>query len=151
MTNRTVRYQGAIRRGDHLLLIKHRENSCDRAYWLLPGGGRENGESEEECVEREMREETNLDVSVERLLLDEPAEHYGTYQRKKTYLCRIVGGEARPGYEPEAQAAEIYTITDIGWFDLRHPENWDALAISDSITFPQLQRIRTALGYAVLE
>jgi ADP-ribose pyrophosphatase YjhB (NUDIX family) len=72
---RTIRYQGAIQLSDHLLLIKHREHADGRTYWLLPGGGRENGETEEACFIREIGEETHLDVAVERLLLDEPAQH----------------------------------------------------------------------------
>jgi hypothetical protein len=36
----------------------------------------------------------------------------------------------------------------VGWFDLLDPAAWPALAVSDSITYPMLQRIRAALGYA---
>jgi 8-oxo-dGTP pyrophosphatase MutT (NUDIX family) len=53
--NRITRYQVAILR-DHtiLLLIQHREHAYRCSYWLLPGGGREGGEIEEQCVLREM-------------------------------------------------------------------------------------------------
>ena len=66
-----VRYQGAVIRDDHILLIRHQEHATGRAYWVIPGGGRESHETKEACVQRETREETNLDVSVKRLLLDE--------------------------------------------------------------------------------
>ena len=55
---RHTRYQAAIMIGSQILLIRHEEHNHGRTYWLLPGGGREDGESEEECVIREMREET---------------------------------------------------------------------------------------------
>ncbi len=148
MTER-IRYQGAILRDDHVLLIKHREHADGREYWVIPGGGREDRESEETCVRREMKEETHLDVSVERLLLDDTAAHSPVYQRAKTYLCRIGGGEAKPGYEPEPEVAQHYAITEVRWFDLRHPAEWDALLLSDHITFPLMQRIQGALGYQV--
>ena len=150
MTLRT-RYQGAIVRDDHLLLIKHREHASGRAYWIIPGGGRDGDESEEECVRREMKEETHLDVSVERLLLDDSIENNTAYRNAKTYLCRVMGGEAKPGYEPEIEASQYYGIVEVRWFDLRHPETWDALVFSDSIMFPLMQRIQKALGYAVVE
>ena len=95
-----TRYQGAIMRDHNILLIRHTNHGDGRAYWLVPGGGREQGETEEECVQREMREETGLEVRVERLLLDEeslPGEK--VYDRIKTYLCIPEPGEARPGYE----------------------------------------------------
>jgi len=60
---RTTRYQAAIIRGEDILLIKNREHGNGRAYWLLPGGGIEAGETEIERVQREAHEETNLEVS----------------------------------------------------------------------------------------
>jgi ADP-ribose pyrophosphatase YjhB (NUDIX family) len=143
---RTTRYQGAIVQNDRILLIKHRKHDDGREYWVIPGGGREANESEEECVRREMKEETHLDVRVERLLLDEPA-HSGVYTRRKTYLCTPLAGRARPGYEPEPDAAQAYAIVDVVWFDLRDETTWDPLAVRDQITYPQLQRIRAVLGY----
>ena len=145
---RIARYQGAIVRAHHILLIKQTHHSDGRNYWLIPGGGIEPDEREEACVAREMWEETNVQVRVERLLLDEPAEAGGIYQRRKTYLCTVEAGEASPGYEPEADAAAEYGITDVAWFDLRDPTGWPAQVLADRITYPLLQRVRVALGYA---
>lgn len=145
---RFARYQGAIVRDHHILLIKHTWYDDGRAYWLLPGGGRDPAEEEEACVRREMREETHLEVRVERLLLDQPARDDGIYQRYKTYLCTPVAGQAQPGYEPEPDAAQAYAISEVAWFDLRDETTWDPLITDDSYTYPQLRQIRSALGYA---
>ena len=145
--NRITRYQGAIIRDHHLLLIKHHEFASGRDYWVIPGGGREDGETEEQCVQREMKEETNLDVVVERLLLDEPEHPDGVYKRRKTYLCTPLAGEPRPGHEPELEAAEAYAITEVRWFDLRNEAAWGEKVNQDPFTFPQMQRIRVALNY----
>lgn len=148
MAQRDARYQGAIVRDHCLLLIKHRHHVDGHDFWLLPGGGREDGESEEQTVRREMREETNLDVRVERLLIAQPVFKEGwLVAHLKTYLCTPVGGEASPGYEPEPDAAETYAISEVRWFDLRDPSSWDPQMISDSITYPQVQRVRALLGY----
>jgi 8-oxo-dGTP diphosphatase len=145
--SRIVRYQGAIWHNHHLLLIKHRENATGHSYWVIPGGGIEVDEDEEACVRREMHEETHLEVEVVRLLLDEPAAPGGVYQRRKTYLCRVIRGEARPGYEPEFEADPPYVIDQVGWFDLRDPATWDSQVFEDSITYPLMQRLQKALGY----
>ena len=116
-----------------------------------PGGGIEPDETEETCVQREMQEETGLHVQVHSLLLDEPSSPAGIYQRWKTYLCQILDGEARPGYEPEGEYATAYSFTEVGWFDLRHPTSWNEQIVSDPITYPLLQRIQAALGYAGTE
>jgi ADP-ribose pyrophosphatase YjhB (NUDIX family) len=47
-----------IRRGDDLLLIRH--DKLGRSYWLLPGGGVEEGESMHEALLRELDEECSL-------------------------------------------------------------------------------------------
>jgi len=143
--NRITRYQGAVIRDDHLLLIRHHLRG--REYWLIPGGGRENGETEVACVRREILEETHLDVTVERLLLDEPAHPGGMYQRYKTYLCLPGPGEPSPGHEPEMADAPGFAITEVGWFDLRDESDWAVDVLADPITYPLLQRIQAALGY----
>jgi hypothetical protein len=87
-------------------------------------------------------------VRVLRLLLDSPDIPGGVYQRLHTYLCTVAGGEARPGHEPEAEAAQEYAITQVGWFDLRNAASWDAEVRADPLTCPLLRRIQRALGYS---
>lgn len=145
--NRIIRYQGAIIHDEKILLIRQRHYDTGRSYWLLPGGGIEEGESEEECVRREMHEETNLHVLVERLLLDQPAESGAVYKQRKTFLCSVLSGTATPGYEPEEDAAASYGIVEVGWFDLRDENGWPALIKADSISYPQLLAVQKALGY----
>ena len=144
---RSTRYQAAILRGDEILLIKHREHAEGRAYWVLPGGGIEAGETELECVLREVREETNLEVRIEALLLDEPPmfDNGGIYQRFKAYRCLPVANEPSPGYEPELEAAAVHAIVEVGWFSLKDERTWNESIANDPITAPALRRIRTAL------
>jgi 8-oxo-dGTP pyrophosphatase MutT (NUDIX family) len=145
---RAVRYQGAILRGTSILLVQHHEHAGGRRYWLLPGGGREEGETEEECVLREMKEETGLDVRVERLLIDELVHPGAGNKRHKTYLCTILAGEPQPGYEPEPEAAALYAIAAVGWFDLTHEASWGEMVIADRYTYPALKQLQAVLGFA---
>jgi 8-oxo-dGTP pyrophosphatase MutT (NUDIX family) len=146
--NQGTRYQGAVIRGDNILLIKHSEPATGRSYWVIPGGRREADEAEEACVRRELLEETTLQVSVERLLLDEEGVSGGVYRHLKTYLCRVDSGDAQPGFEPEIDASH-YSITEVRWFDLRDPAGWDAQVKTDPFTYSLLQKIQAALGYPV--
>ena len=147
---RSIRYQGAIIQDHQILLLKQIEHASGRSYWQIPGGRTELDETEEQCVQREMLEETGLEVQIDSLLLDEPSPPSDSiYQRWKTYRCTILAGEALPGSEPEADLVDAYSFTEVGWFDLRDPATWDARLGADSYIAAWLRRVQEALGYAV--
>ncbi len=76
------------------VLLGHRR---DVDWWNLPGGGMEAGETVDEALCREVREETGLEVEVERLV--------GVYSKPQkqevvlTFLCRSTGGTLQPTEE----------------------------------------------------
>jgi 8-oxo-dGTP pyrophosphatase MutT (NUDIX family) len=144
---RHTRYQGFIIQDHKVLLIKHQSRTSDLSYWVVPGGGIEDSESEEECVIREMKEETHLEVKIDRLLLDEPSPPGGVYRWRKSYLCHPVSGVARPGYEPEPEAAADYAISEVRWLDLSDESGWGEKIKGDPYTYPMLVALRKALGY----
>ena len=61
-----VRVAGILIEDDRILLIEHTKNN--RKYWLVPGGGVDWGESAAEALIREFKEETGLDIEVEKFL-----------------------------------------------------------------------------------
>ena len=143
---RDIRYQAAILHNGEILLIQHREHTGGRSYWLLPGGGREADETPEQCLTREVSEETGLTITVEHLLLDDPAPPGDVYQRLRTYLCRPSTFAASPGMEPETEAAALYRIAATEWVPLNDETVWDPHVVTDPLTAPLLRRIRAALA-----
>lgn len=51
-----------------VLLVRHEDPRTGASYWVLPGGGREQGERFEDTAVREVREETGVDVRLIRRL-----------------------------------------------------------------------------------
>lgn len=151
MERRDVRYQAAVVRDDHVLLLKVFDRADGSEFWLLPGGGRELDEGEAACLRREVREETHLEIAVGPLLFETPDIPEGMYERLRTYRCTIVSGEARPGGEPEVDHDGQATIRALGWFDLRDPSRWEPSVYATRGTADQLLRLRAALGYARTE
>ena len=69
------------------VLLAHRR---DIDWWNLPGGGMELGETVDEALHREVREETGLEVEIEQLI-----GVYSKPQKQEVVLafrCRIMGG-----------------------------------------------------------
>jgi ADP-ribose pyrophosphatase YjhB (NUDIX family) len=81
--------------GSRILLCEHTYRKFNP--WGLPGGGLEHQENPEDGIMREVREETGLDVQVERLLHAERAPNNN--HLSLIYLCRIYGGAFKPNYE----------------------------------------------------
>jgi ADP-ribose pyrophosphatase YjhB (NUDIX family) len=59
-----VRLGVILIRDDKILLVRQNR----RPFWVFPGGTLELGEGLEECAIREVREELNLDIGIEKIL-----------------------------------------------------------------------------------
>jgi 8-oxo-dGTP diphosphatase len=140
-TLRHTRYQAAVVRDGTILLVQCAFRNGG-TVWILPGGGREEGEDEAACVAREVLEETQLAVHVDELLSDVAAEPPdGTYVRWRTYHCTVLGGEAAPG-GGEGDDAKLVGVT---WLAAHDEQSWPDEIRGDVFLYPQLQAIRHAL------
>lgn len=59
-----LRVCGVLKIKGEVLLISHQLENNDSEFWSLPGGGIEYGETIEECLKREFKEETNLEIRI---------------------------------------------------------------------------------------
>lgn len=144
---RDIRYQAAVIHNAHVLAVRVALQD-GQYFWLLPGGGREpHDESGEACVEREVREETTLAVTVERLLSDVPAHpEDARYRRWRTYLCRVGDGEPRA-----ATVDGIATIDAVRWLSLHDEGSWPPEVRGDRFLYPQLASIAATLSHDELD
>jgi len=108
-----------------ILLVKHipQRGGFWQGKWICPGGELELGETIEEGIKREVREETQLEID-----LVSPMPPFDRIVRSNgrvslhiiyiDYLARVTGGELKPG-------------SDIGeaiWVEKEHiPRMWDEL------------------------
>jgi len=95
--NPAIRAVGIIIQ-DNQLLIMERERGEDQ-YFVFPGGGVEEGETVEEAVVRELREEASIEVELEKLIYKLYLD--GGKSELCFYLCSYVKGEPKLNYGNE--------------------------------------------------
>ncbi len=112
MTNKSlkVRATAVLIEDGNILLVEQRVTESLARGWSLPGGTLEFGETLQECIVREMKEETGLDVAIERLLYVCDRLQDERHVVHVTFAVRRVGGRLRLGAEPEADANPIKSV-----------------------------------------
>ena len=107
--------RGIVIDGDRILL----SYAAKTNQWMIPGGGLESNESDEECCIREIAEETGIVVETSQCLL-EIDEYYGDWKWVNRYfICKAIGTteikqterEIQVGMEPRwLEISEIKNI-----------------------------------------
>jgi ADP-ribose pyrophosphatase YjhB (NUDIX family) len=96
-----------------ILLVRHRKGT--RHYWVLPGGRLEYGETFNECAVRELKEETGLDIEVERFLfISEAIAPDRSRHIVNVYLkAKVVGGTMKVGNEPVLAGVDFIALSEL--------------------------------------
>lgn len=128
---------GIVIRNDQILLVSERGQDGEKRY-ALPGGGMDFGESFEQTVEREVKEETGLTVKASRQVFietnvfiwepDSLTEREAMQTILIYYLCDFVSGDiSRDGHDEwEAEHMELAE-----WVSLVRLPDLQALGSSD--------------------
>jgi 8-oxo-dGTP diphosphatase len=99
----TVGVVGLVRDNEgRVLLLRHTYRR--RSPWGVPGGGLQPGETLEDCLRREIFEETGMRVEVKRLL--SAGAHTDRKLVDMIFDCRPLPGESLAGFKPNAEIAD---------------------------------------------
>lgn len=99
---------------------KVKKDGSVKEYYVIPGGGLEDGETLEENVIRELKEEFNVDIEVVKFLTTE--EYDDTIANY--FLCKIVNGTPKLGGE-ELDRMTPENYYEIRYIDLNDIDNYD--------------------------
>lgn len=105
--------RAVIIHNQNILLMKR--NKFGHEYYCLPGGGIDAGETADQTVLREIKEEASIDVYEPRLVfIEEAGDPYGT---QYIFLCDYLDGEVK--LSPNSVEAELnamgQNLFDVMW------------------------------------
>ena len=112
-----------IRTADERLVLVRRAIEPGYGLWVFPGGYVDRGEQVMEAAVREAREESGLDVRIERLV--NIYSYGGTSPIIIVYTATITGGELCP--DEECLEAELFRPHEIPWDALAFRSTREAL------------------------
>ena len=92
------------------ILLSYEVNT---GVYLSPGGGLESGETFEECVIREVREETGNVVKILRPFINVNEYFYEKVYESKYFVCEIIGKD-----KPSLTAVEILHGVQPEWVEI---------------------------------
>lgn len=106
MEQKTKVVLGLIKKDGSFLLIKRRKPHL-HLEWAFPGGIPKLGETDEQAVVREVKEEVAIDVRVVGKLLER--KHPDTFVTVAYFNCEMMDINQQP------QIGEEYEISEIAW------------------------------------
>ena len=132
-----VRVAAIVVQDDEILLVRHVKHG--KTYWLLPGGGVKYGETLEEALVREIEEETNLDVVVERpvMMNDSVPPDRHRHVMNICFTARITGGTLQTEDSEVLKEVRFVPIDDVTDLPLFYPDIRTPLLDAYSRGFPE--------------
>lgn len=97
MNRKSIEVSAAlIFHGGRLLITQRHAKAHLGGLWEFPGGKREPGETFEQCLVREIREELGVEISVDELFEEVRHDYPEKSVHLKFFNCQLLSGEPQP-------------------------------------------------------
>ncbi|MCX7842150.1 MAG: (deoxy)nucleoside triphosphate pyrophosphohydrolase [Clostridia bacterium] len=103
-----------IRNNDKILICQRASDDECAMLWEFPGGKREQGETLEECIVREIREELELDIRLLGVFAKSIYRHNDKEIHFTVYNAELSGGNLKLNVHNEAKWV---TVDDMGNYE----------------------------------
>ena len=84
-------------------------------WWEFPGGKIEKGESREDALRREIREELNTEVSVDRFVMTVEQDYPAFHLTMHCYVCHVISGHLELLEAEDARWLREDNLSGVRW------------------------------------
>ena len=120
---KSIRVSAAVIHRDGKIFATKRGYGEYKGKWEFPGGKREEGESGEEALFREIREELDSRVEIEKLICTTDFDYPTFHLTMDVYLASLVEGELTLLEHEDAKWVSLDSIDNLDWL----PADWSVI------------------------
>ena len=120
---KSIRVSAAVIHRDGKIFATQRGYGEYKGKWEFPGGKREEGESGEEALYREIREELESKVKIEKLICTTDYDYPTFHLTMDVYLSTLIEGKLTLLEHEDAQWVSLDSIDDLDWL----PADWSVI------------------------
>ena len=120
---KSIRVSAAVIHRDGKIFATKRGYGEYKGKWEFPGGKREEGESGEEALYREIREELDSKVKIERLICTTDYDYPTFHLTMDVYLSTLIEGKLTLLEHEDAKWMSLDSIDNLDWL----PADWSVI------------------------
>lgn len=110
-----IRVSAAVIHKDGKIYATRRGYGEFKGLWEFPGGKREEGETGEDTIIREIKEELDVDIKVEKFLTTVEYQYPEFYLIMDNYLCSIENGKLELTVHDDAKWLSLNELDSVQW------------------------------------
>ena len=120
---KNIRVSAAVIHREGKIFATQRGYGEYKGKWEFPGGKREEGESGEEALYREIREELDSKVEIEKLICTTDFDYHTFHLTMDVYLASLVEGKLTLLEHEDAKWVSLDSIDNLDWL----PADWSVI------------------------
>lgn len=112
---KTIEVVAAVIKHDNKIFTSRRNYGEFENMWEFPGGKIEEGETREESLIREIKEELELNIEVNKYLTTVEYDYPNFHLIMHCFMCTIIGGELRLNVHNDAKWTTLEELDKLNW------------------------------------
>ena len=89
---KNIHVSAAIIMKDNKIFVTQRGYGKFKDWWEFPGGKIEEGETPEECLKREIKEELEADINIDKYLCTVEYDYPNFHLKMECFICSLIDG-----------------------------------------------------------